>query len=431
MLFCDLDNFKFINDSQGHAMGDELLKAVARRLQRCIGTEAMAARFGGDEFIVLTDDIGDDEEAERLASHILEALQVRIPTDRGDMYVSASIGIARARPGQDSPGDLIRDADAALYVAKERGRNRFELFDASMRERALTWNETERALRGALDRHEFELRFMPIVNMSSGAIDGMEALVRWQHPERGLLAPAEFIDIAEQTGLIIPLGEWVLHEACSTVARWQRTVAGRSGLGVAVNLSARQLAVGSLCDDLSGILAETGMPARALTLEVTESEVMRDVQHSTEMLQRLHALDVKVAIDDFGTGHSSFAYLGRMPVDTLKIDRSFVSAIVPLDVEPLGTAAVEAEVDQHVALVETIIHLGHILHLGVVAEGVESVYQAETLAVRGCDQAQGFLYSEPLSEVDALHLLERPPSDWTAVTVVESAVTGTSTGQKR
>lgn len=415
VLFCDLDNFKFINDSQGHAMGDELLKAVARRLQRCIGTEAMASRFGGDEFIVLTDDIGDAAEAQRLAAHILEALAVRIPTSRGDMYVTASIGIARGRPGQDSPGDLIRDADAALYVAKERGRNRVETFDASMRERAMLWHETERALRGAIDRHEFELRFMPIVDIRSGAIDGMEALVRWRHPERGLLAPGQFIDVAEQTGLVIPLGAWVLQQACATVARWQRSVGGRAGLGVSVNLSARQLADGSLCDDLSDVLAATGMPPRALTLEVTESEVMRDLQRSTEVLQRLQALDVRVAIDDFGTGHSSFAYLGRLPVDTLKIDRSFVGVITPPDEEPQGTVPVSGGVDQHLALVETIIHLGHILHLDVVAEGVESAYQVEMLAARGCDQAQGFRYSEPLTDADALGLLQRPPADWAVV----------------
>jgi EAL domain-containing protein (putative c-di-GMP-specific phosphodiesterase class I) len=280
-----------------------------------------------------------------------------------------------------------------MYEAKERGRNRIEMFDAGMRARAVEWHQTETALRGAISRRELDVYFQPVVDLQREEIVGVEALVRWAHPERGLLSPGSFISVAEQTGLVIPLGAWVLDQACTKVAEWQRTIPGCSKLWLAVNLSARQLSDETLTDDLANVLAASSIDPRLVHVEITESELMRDVEHSKDVLDRLKVLGVRVAIDDFGTGYSSFSYLRTLPVDVLKIDRSFVC--------DLGRESELVEADD-VALVEAIINLGHILRMEVVAEGVETAEQASLLADRGCDLAQGFYFAEPVT-AEGLH----------------------------
>ncbi len=396
VLFCDLDNFKFINDSHGHAMGDELLREVALRLGRCLRPGDVAARFGGDEFIVVAQDLAGEAAAAALGEQIIAALRGPFPTHQGDMYVTASVGIALAGTARRelTVGDLLRDADAALYAAKEKGRNRVETFDSSMRARATRWHRTERALRGALARDEMEVHYQPIVDLRSGAVSGVEALVRWHHPERGVLTPAEFIGVAEQTGLVIQLGSWVFKRASALVAELNRR-SGGPALALSVNLSTRQLSDESLTRELAEAINASRIDPHLLTVEVTESGLMRDVERSILVLHRLKALGVRVAIDDFGTGHSSFSYLGNLPVDVIKIDRSFV---VGLDGPDQGGPDAPDRVAHRLALVEMIINLGHVLDLQVVAEGVETERQADLLASRGCDFAQGYQFGRALDE---------------------------------
>jgi diguanylate cyclase (GGDEF)-like protein/PAS domain S-box-containing protein len=440
VLFCDLDNFKFVNDSHGHALGDELLRDVAGRLSDSLRGSDTAARFGGDEFVILAEDLTGEIEATMLAERINENLRAPFTTTRGDVYVTSSIGIAYATSGSASSDDLIRDADAAMYQAKEHGRARIEIFDAGMRARAVEWHQTERSLRGAISRHELRVFFQPIMDLRTQTISGVEALVRWAHPTRGLLAPNAFIGIAEQTGLVIPLGAWVLDHACTQVAAWQRQVPAFAKLSLAVNLSARQLNDETLTDDLANALAASGMDPTLLHVEITESEVMRDVEHTKDVLGRLKVLGVRVAIDDFGTGYSSFSYLRTLPVDVLKIDQSFVTHLLLDPANGRGSTTgdgadgangtngtngtngsqrtdgsngsagagardrrarldhaeqVEQDEQDDVALVETIINLGHILRMDVVAEGVETAAQAAMLVARGCDLAQGYYYARP------------------------------------
>jgi diguanylate cyclase (GGDEF)-like protein/PAS domain S-box-containing protein len=389
VLFCDLDNFKFLNDSLGHTLGDEMLKAVGTRLSERLRPGDTVARFGGDEFVILAEELPSEHEAVMLAERVNEHLRAPFITDRGEVFVTSSIGIAYTEGGERNGEDLVRDADAAMYEAKERGRARIEMFDAGMRARAVEWHQTESALRGAISRRELDVYFQPVVDLQREEIVGVEALVRWAHPERGLLSPGSFISVAEQTGLVIPLGAWVLDQACTQVAEWQHTIPGCSKLWLAVNLSARQLADETLTDDLANVLAASSIDPRLVHVEVTESELMRDVEHSKDVLDRLKVLGVRVAIDDFGTGYSSFSYLRTLPVDVLKIDRSFVS-----DLGRSGEDIVEAD---DVALVEAIINLGHILRMEVIAEGVETAEQAMLLADRGCDLAQGFYFAEPVT----------------------------------
>jgi diguanylate cyclase (GGDEF)-like protein/PAS domain S-box-containing protein len=395
VLFCDLDNFKFLNDSLGHSLGDEMLKEVAARLSQRLRPGDTVARFGGDEFVILCEELPSEREAMMLAERIHEHLRAPFTSDRGDVFMTTSIGVAYTQAGERNAEDLVRDADAAMYEAKERGRARIEMFDAGMRARAVEWHQTESALRGAISRRELDVYFQPVVDLQREEIVGVEALVRWAHPERGLLSPGSFISVAEQTGLVIPLGAWVLDQACTQVSEWQRTIPGCSKLWLAVNLSARQLSDETLTDDLANVLAASSIDPRLVHVEITESELMRDVEHSKDVLDRLKVLGVRVAIDDFGTGYSSFSYLRTLPVDVLKIDRSFVS-----DLGKIGEA-----VTDDVALVEAIINLGHILRMEVVAEGVETAEQATLLADRGCDLAQGFYFAEPVTATELRGLL--------------------------
>jgi diguanylate cyclase (GGDEF)-like protein len=381
VLFLDLDRFKVINDSLGHTAGDKLILAVAERLRHSLRRHEMVARFGGDEFAILCEDIIDEQDAVAVAERVLRTFGMPFDLAHGETMSAASLGIAlTADPDQDVE-DLIRDADAAMYRAKESGGGRLMLFDEVTRQRALTRLHTERALRRAIDEQQFRVFFQPEVSVVSGAIVGLEALVRWEHPERGLLLPDEFISLAEETGLIVPIGTWVLRESCRRAAHWQAERVADEPLVVRVNVSARQLGQPDLPALVGDVLDETGMDPAHLCLEVTESVLVEDPESSIKTLAGLRRLGVKIAVDDFGTGYSSLEYLRRFPVDCVKIDRSFVRGL--------------PHSSEDVAIVNAVIELGHALSLSVTAEGVETSEQLSNLQLAGCDTAQGFLFSRP------------------------------------
>jgi diguanylate cyclase (GGDEF)-like protein len=381
VLFLDLDRFKVINDSLGHTAGDKLILAVAERLRHSLRRHEMVARFGGDEFAILCEDIIDEEDAIAVAERVLRAFSLPFHLPHGDTMSAASLGIALAADPDQDVEDLIRDADAAMYRAKESGGGRLMLFDEVTRQRALTRLHTERALRLAIEREEFRVFFQSEVSIETGAIVGLEALVRWEHPERGLLAPDEFISLAEETGLIVPIGTWVLRESCRLTQLWQAERLGDQPLVVRVNVSARQLAQDDLPQIVTDALEDAGMDPSRLCLEVTESVLIEDPESSIKTLAALRRLGVKIAVDDFGTGYSSLEYLRRFPVDCVKIDRAFVRGL------PHST--------EDVAIVNAVIELGHALNLSVTAEGVETSEQLGNLQSAGCDTAQGFLFSRP------------------------------------
>jgi diguanylate cyclase (GGDEF)-like protein/PAS domain S-box-containing protein len=394
VLFLDLDRFKWINDSLGHAAGDQLVVQVAERLSDAIRPGDSVARFGGDEFVVLCDELDGDWEARAIAERLDNALHEHFCVEGRDITVTASIGIATNPSGSGATADsLLRDADAAMYRAKERGRNRIEAFQGGMRARAIERLEVESDLRRALERGELRVYYQPVVRLAGAAMVGVEALVRWQHPERGLVPPLEFIPVAEETGLIQPLGAFVLRESCRQVAEWNRANPDRVPLSVAVNLSARQMSAADLTRLVLTALNESGLEPGLLCLEITESVLMEDVTASRNVLQSLKELGVRLGIDDFGTGYSSLLYLRRFPVDVLKVDRSFVSGL--------------GENSEDGAIVSGVLGLAHALGVGAIAEGVEQPEQADRLAALGCELAQGFLWSKPLPAEELETTFER------------------------
>ena len=392
VLFLDLDHFKVVNDSLGHGTGDELLAILAGRLTEQVRPGDTVARFGGDEFVIICEDLGGTNEAEEIAQRIAESMSDSAWIGGSEVFVTASVGIAIVDDLHQTPDQVLRDADAAMYQAKARGRARYELFDPRFRTRAIDRLETENALRRALARSELKVHYQPVFDMATERIVGVEALLRWEHPERSLLLPSEFLGVAEESGLIVPIGEWVLRTACEQSRRMTELFGPAGLLDVAVNLSARQVANPKLVEQITEIITSTGVDPANLTLEITESILMDDVVQSNETLGRLKALGIGLAIDDFGTGYSSFAYLQRFPVDVLKVDRSFVSG---LGAEPGDSAITEA-----------IVTLSHTLGLVAVAEGVETEQQYRELERIGCDRAQGFWKSRPL-KAEALEDLIR------------------------
>lgn len=381
VLFLDLDDFKTVNDGLGHSAGDELLVEVAARLRGCLREMDTAARLGGDEFAVLLEDAG-VRRAKAVAGRVLSALSAPFALAGREVALTASIGIALYEHGPASPDDLLRNADVAMYTAKSRGKNRAELFDDGMYEAARSRLELKADLQQAIDEGALELHYQPILSLSTGQTVGVEALLRYRHPEKGLVAPLEFIPLAEETGLIVPIGRWVLKEACRQVREWQQRLETNPPLGVSVNLSPKQIEHPSLVEDVGAALRESGLNPNDLLLEITESALLRDSATLAQRLRRLKDLGLRLAIDDFGTGFSSLSYLGRLPVDFLKIDRTFVNE--------LRDGAAPG------ALAHTIVALARSLGLRVIAEGVETEVQAEQLRAMGCHMAQGFLYARPV-----------------------------------
>ncbi|MEV6931211.1 EAL domain-containing protein [Dactylosporangium sp. NPDC051485] len=384
LLLVDLDDFKLVNDSLGHTAGDQLIAATALRLHQQLRASDTLARLGGDEFAVLVEDIT-EIEAMDLGDRLLAAIRRPLRLGNREVVCSASIGVATAKAGDGDdgpdPGELLRNADLAMYAAKGAGRDRFALFDPAMYAGVLREAEERAEVERALARDEFLVHYQPIVDLPTSRLIGVEALVRWEHPVRGLLGPNAFIPLAESTGLIVPLGRWVLRQACEQLARWRDEFPAAAGIRVNVNLSARQFQHEGLVEEVAGILAETGVDPRQIVLEITESLLMQDTDSTIETLGRLKALGVRLAIDDFGTGYSSLSYLKRFPVDILKIDRSFVDGITT----ERGDAT----------LAEAVVQLGRALQLQTVAEGIETAEQWSTLQSLGCEFGQGYLFARP------------------------------------
>jgi diguanylate cyclase len=381
VLFLDLDGFKRINDSLGHSMGDMLLKSVAERLVNCVRSTDTVSRQGGDEFVVLLSEIAQAEDAALSAQRILQSVARAHSIDRHDLNITTSIGISIYPDDGHDAEALIKNADTAMYQAKESGRQTFRFFETAMHARAVERQFIEEGLRRALRRQQFLLHYQPKFCLKTGAMTGAEALVRWMHPTRGLIAPGQFISVAEQCGLVVPIGDWVLGEACRQAQRW--AAAGLAFGRMAVNVSTMQFRNADFAQVVFDILSESGMDPEFLELELTESVLMTGAESTASALEALRKSGVEVALDDFGTGFSSLSYLQKLPIDCLKIDQSFIRQI--------STSEGDG------ALVTGIIQMAHALNLRVVAEGVETEEELEFLKPRGCDEAQGFYFSRPLT----------------------------------
>ena len=387
VLFVDLDDFKFINDSLGHQVGDELLVAVAQRLNSCVRANDTVARLSGDEFAVLLESAVDRQDAIAVAQRVQDVLDVPVIIEDREIIISASVGIAvERRANIDGAESILRAADVAMYRAKSKGKGRFEFFEQGMHLEAIERLDLKTDLQVALERGQFELNYQPIVDMGGGKVEKVEALIRWNHPTRGFVMPDRFISLAEQTGHIVPIGRWVLREACMQTMRWRDEHPSNAPSGVAVNLSVRQLHDPTLLEDVADALSASGLEPEALTLEITESMLIEETDRGSRALDQLKAMKVKIAIDDFGTGYSSLSYLKRFPIDTIKIDRSFVA-----EMEESTTSA---------ALVKAVIDLANSLGVSTVAEGIENAAQRDRLAALGCEFGQGYLFARPMSSKD-------------------------------
>ncbi len=384
VIYLDLDRFKIINDSLGHDVGDQLLVHVARRLQESVRSLDTVARIGGYEFVVLLEEISSLREAIRIVKRLRNAVRTPCMLSGHEVHISASLGIVLSPAIYDRPEDLLRNANIAMHHAKERGRNRYLVFHTKLLEEALRMIHMENDLRLALDRKEFFLQYQPILALQSGRVTGLEALVRWNHPTKGVIPPGEFLPIAEDTGLIIPLGRWILKEACSRMAAWQKETPDAKGLTINVNLSLKQLRHPDMAGMLAAVLLDTGLPPQSLKLEISENVLMDNPEVAIIMLSRLKTLGVQLSIDDFGAGYSSLSYLQRFPIDTLKVDRTFISR--------MGSGAGNREV------VRAVIALAHSLNLDVVAEGVEVEQERSTLEDLECGSGQGYLFSQPVNQ---------------------------------
>jgi len=381
VLFLDLRNFKTINDSLGHNMGDRLIKNVAKRLESMIRDEDMVARFSGDKFGVILTDLLSKDEATGFADRLAKRLAEPYTLDGRQVFTSAKIGIAYGNSKYPEAEDILRDADIAMYYAKDNNEN-YVIFDQKMHVRAVTRLQLETDLRFAIERNEFELFYQPIIALDTASLTGFEALVRWNHPQRGLVPPNEFIPISESTGLIIPMTVQILHSACEQVVKWQKEVKSETPLSVAVNLSGKHFGHPALVEQITTVINETGISPSSLKLELTESAVMDNAEAAILMLKQIKETGVQISIDDFGTGYSSLSYLHRFPIDLLKVDRSFVSAM--------------EENSENGEIVRTVIALAKALGLKVVAEGIESIHQFHQLRILGCEYGQGYLFSKPL-----------------------------------
>lgn len=389
LLYLDLDRFKHINDSLGHAVGDRLLKAVAQRLNDCVRATDTVSRQGGDEFVILLSELVHVQDAAVCAEKILQAVQLPYIIDVHELHITASIGIVVYPTDGVESEALLQNADFAMYEAKDRGRNNFQFYRLDLNSSATERQSLDSGLRHAIQRDEFTLYYQPSMNLSTGMIAGVEALIRWRHPTRGLIVPTQFISIAEESGLIVPIGRWALREACRQAQAWQE--AGLPPIRLAVNISAVELRSNGFVDGVKTILVETGFDPRHLELELTETFLMQDSKSTALVLRALKELGLRLALDDFGTGYSSLSYMKRFPIDTLKVDRSFV--------RDLTTDADDA------SIVSAVINMGKSLHMGVVAEGVETRDQLMFLQEHTCPEAQGYYFSHPLIATSFAELL--------------------------
>jgi diguanylate cyclase (GGDEF)-like protein len=390
VAFIDLDRFKQINDTLGHEAGDELLKEVANRLKSCVRDSDTVARLGGDEFVVLLTELGDEQYAAAVAQKIITSVAKPFTLLGQEFRVTASIGISSYPKDGPDEQTLTKNADIAMYQAKEDGKNNFQFYSEQLNANSLERLTLESSLRHALERNEFQLYYQAKRDIATGQITGMEALLRWQHPDLGIVAPMQFIPVAEETGLIVPIGRWVLHTACLQNVTWQKR--GLPRLQIAVNLTARQFSDEHLLRDIATVLKSSGMEAGLLELEIHESLLIQDIEKTLRILTDLKSMGVKIAIDDFGTGYSSLASLQRFPLDTIKIDRSYIRDI-----------AIRGE-DRN--LTEAIIAMGKSLSLTVVAQGVETKEQADFLRQHACDEFQGFYFNKPMSAEHFTELLQ-------------------------
>lgn len=382
VLSLDCDRFKLVNDAYGHQVGDQLLSLVAQRLKETLRPTDQIARLGGDEFIVLIENLRDETDACTAAERIMHCLTLPFEVEGRELFVKVSVGIALGTEEPQHPETILRDADTALNRAKASGRDGYQVFDPKMHRSAVEALQLETDLQLALSRAEFSLHYQPIVSLLTGEVTGFEALLRWHHPQLGMISPAKFIPIAEATGLIVPIGRWVLREACHQLRRWQTQNFLPANASMSVNLSVKQFAQANLIEDIDQILADTGLNSRRLSLEITETAVMDNTEAAIQLLQQIKDRHVNLSLDDFGAGHSSLSYLHKLPVNTLKVDRSFINRI--------------DNGEEHLEIVQAIVSLARSLKMTVVAEGIETATQFAQLRDMGCDFGQGYFFAKPL-----------------------------------